>query len=179
MMKQFLIAIGWFISCAAMGQNANVPAATTIKANFTIASIKAYQESATLKVADYYQYLGLLSSSNTSDALKTEVKAALFALFEDKNVTVADITATTPTTIALEDLITKITNQNYSFTLSNYENSIVAADYWTTKYQVTIQQNETQTEQICFQRVLFKPTTKTFGTTKKEIWTLFLGEVTF
>jgi len=179
MLRSFFIISTLLTSFCLMGQNANLPAATAIKANFTIASIKAYQESATLKVEDYYYYLNLVSSTTTAEDLKAEVKTTLFSLFEDKNAKVLDVTATTPTTINLTDLLAKITNQDYSFTLSNFENSIVAADYWTTKYQLTIHQKEIQTEQICFQRVLFKPTTKTFGTTKKEIWTLFLGEITF
>ena len=177
MLKQFFIAIGLIISFSVSGQNANDPAITSIKANYTMASIKAYQESAVLKVEDYYNYLNLLSSRTTAEDLKTEITGALFSLFEDNNVVVIDITALPPTTIPLADLVTKIANQNYSFTPYNYENSIVATDFWTTKYQLTIEYKETKTEQICFQRVFFKPMMKTFGSTKKEVWALFLGDV--
>ena len=39
-------------------------------------------------------------------------------------------------------------------------------------------QNEKQKQLQFFQKVSFKPIIKSFGSTKKEVWTLFLGEVT-
>ena len=39
------------------GQSVNSATTKSIKANFTTASVKAYQESATLKVEDFYNYL--------------------------------------------------------------------------------------------------------------------------
>lgn len=160
------------------GQNANTPASTSIKANFTMASVKAYQESATLKVEDYYQYLTLLSSESTSETLKAEIKSSIFNLFESGNSTIVDYISEEKSTILLKDFLTKIENKNYSFTVSSFENSIVANDFWTTQYQLAITQNEKIMQLQLFQKVSFKPIIKTFGTTKKEVWTLFLGEVT-
>ena len=139
------------------GQNVNKPASSAIKANFTMASVKAYQESATLKVEDYYQYLTLLSSESTSETLKTEIKTTIYSLFESENIKVIDFTSTENATI---------------------ENSIVATDYWTTQYQLTITQNKIPMKFQYYQKIGFKPVVKAFGTTKKEVWTLFLGEVT-
>jgi hypothetical protein len=156
----------------------NTPATPTIRANFTIAAVKAYQESATLKIEDYYQYLTLLSSESTSETLKTEIKNSIYSLFNTENVIVVDFTSHENTTISLNDLIEKIDNKNYTFSVSNFENSIVASDYWTTQYQLTITQNNKPIELLYFQRIVFKPVIKTFGSTKKEVWTLFLGEVT-
>lgn len=160
------------------GQNANTSASTAIKANFTIASVKAYQESATLKVEDYYQYLTLLSSESTSETLKAEIKTSIYSLFESEKVMVIDFTSTENNAISLPDLIKKIMNKNYSFSVSNYENSIVGTDYWTTQYQLTLIQNDKSKELLYFQKIGFKPVIKTFGSTKKEVWTLFLGEIT-
>ena len=160
------------------GQNENSPSSSAIKANFTIASIKAYQESATLKIEDYYQYLTLLSSDLTSETLKAEIKTSIFRLFESENVMVIDFTSIENSPISLPDLIEKITNKNYIFSLSNYESSIVAIDYWTTQYQLTISQNNKRTEVRYFQKVAFKPIIKSFGASKKEVWTLSLGEIT-
>lgn len=160
------------------GQNANTPASTAIKANFTMASVKAYQESATLKVEDYYQYLTLLSSESTSETLKTEIKTTIYSLFESKNIKVIDFTSTENATISLQELIDKITNKNFSFSVANFENSIVSTDYWTTQYQLTVMQNKISMEFQYFQKIGFKPVVKSFGTTKKEVWTLFLREVT-
>ncbi len=160
------------------GQNENSPSSSAIKANFTIASIKAYQESATLKIEDYYQYLTLLSSDLTSETLKAEIKTSIYRLFESENVMVIDFTSIENSPISLPDLIEKIANKNYIFSLSNYESSIVAIDYWTTQYQLTISQNNKRTEVRYFQKVAFKPIIKSFGASKKEVWTLFLGEIT-
>ena len=160
------------------GQNVNTPASSAIKANFTMASVKAYQESATLKVEDYYQYLTLLSSESTSETLKTEIKTTIYSLFESENIKVIDFTSTENATISLQELIDKITNKNFSFSVANFENSIVSTDYWTTQYQLTVMQNKISMEFQYFQKIGFKPVVKSFGTNKKEVWTLFLREVT-
>lgn len=160
------------------GQNENTPASTAIKANFTMASVKAYQESATLKVEDYYQYLTLLSSESTSETLKAEIKNSIYSLFESENIKVIDFTSTENATISLQELIDKITNKNFSFSVANFENSIVSTDYWTTQYQLTVMQNKISMEFQYFQKIGFKPVVKSFGTNKKEVWTLFLREVT-
>ena len=160
------------------GQNENPHSSSVIKVNFTIASIKAYQESATLKIEDYYQYLTLLSSDLTSETLKAEIKTSIYRLFESENVMVIDFTSIENSPISLPDLIEKIANKNYIFSLSNYESSIVAIDYWTTQYQLIISQNNKRTEVRYFQKVAFKPVIKSFGASKKEVWTLFLGEIT-
>ena len=165
-------------SFSLFGQDVNFAAPKTIKANFTMASVKAYQESATLKIEDYYQYLNLLSDEATPENLKREIRTSIFSLFENEKVMVIDFTSTENTTISLPDFIDKITNKNFSFVISNFENSIVASDYWTTKYQLTVTQNKISKPIILLQQIGFKPVYKNFGNTKKEVWTLFLGEVT-
>ncbi|UGS24787.1 hypothetical protein [Flavobacterium channae] len=167
-----------FCTFSVFGQSVNTPASTTIKANFTMASVKAYQESATLKIEDYYQYLALLSSEATSEILKNEIKSSIYNLFEDNKVKVVDFTSSENATILLNDLIEKIDGKNYTFSVLNFENSIIASDYWTTKYQLIVTQNKIPIEFNYFQKIGFKPILKNFGSSKKEVWTLFLGEVT-
>jgi len=171
----FLFIVGTF---SVFGQNANPTASTAIKANFTMASVKAYQESATLKVEDYYHYLTLFSAESTSESLKNEIKSIIYNLFKNDNSTVIDYTTQEKPPISLKELLTKIENKNYLFSVFNFENSIVASDFWTTKYQLTILQNGKTMQLLLFQKVSFMPILKAFGSTKKEVWTLFLGEVT-
>jgi len=71
----------------------------------------------------------------------------------------------------------KIQNKNYLFLVSDFENSIVASDFWTTQYQLTVAHNHATTKSQYFQKVKFKPVLKSFGTNKKEVWTLILGEI--
>ncbi len=178
MVRRSCIFMFLLFTFSVFGQNAITPASTAIKANFTMASVKAYQESATLKVEDYYQYLTLLSSESTSETLKAEIINSIYSLFESENIKVIDFTSTENAPISLHELIDKITNKNFSFSVANFENSIVAADYWTTQYQLIVTQNKIPKEFQYYQKIGFRPVVKSFGSTKKEVWTLFLSEIT-
>lgn len=177
MLKKAFISIIFLFSFAFYGQNANNPSSIAIEGNFSKVSIKAYQESAILKIEDYYNYLALLSNTSTSDALKTEIKAALFSLFKNKYIQVFDITSEEKETISLIELVEKIKNKNYSFLISNSTNTFLSNDYWRTVYNLEIRQGDNNRMLKCSQKVYFTPTTKRFGTTEKEIWTIKLGEI--
>ena len=159
------------------GQSVNSPTTKSIKANFTTASVKAYQESATLKVEDFYNYLTLLSNETTSGPLKTEIKASIYSFFEMENVNIIDFTTDEKPFIPLNKLIDKVQNKNYTFLVSDFESSIVASDYWTMQYKLTVIQNSKKRKSLYFLNVKFKPVLEFFGTTKKEVWTILLGEI--
>ena len=159
------------------GQSVTSATTKSIKANFTTASVKAYQESATLKVEDFYNYLTLLADETTSGALKAEIKASIYSFFETENVNIIDFTTDEKPFIHLNKLIDKIQNKNYTFLVSDFESSIVASDYWTMQYKLTVIQNSKKSKSHYFQNVKFKPVLKSFGATKKEVWTLLLGEI--
>lgn len=176
MLKKAFISIIFLFSFAFYGQNANNTNSVAIKGNFSKVSIKAYQESALLKMEDYYNYLALLSNTSTSDALKTEIKAALFSLFKNNYIQVFDFTLEGKKTISLIELVEKIKNKNYRFLISNATNTFLSNDYWTTAYDLEVRQEDHNRMLKCSQRVYFTPTTKRFGTTVKEVWTIKLGE---
>ncbi|MDR6968923.1 hypothetical protein J2X31_002949 [Flavobacterium arsenatis] len=141
-----------------------------------MSSIKAYQESTLLKIEDYYNHLALLSNTSTSDALKTEIKAALFSLFKSNYIQVFDFTVKEKTPISLIELVEKIKNKNYSFFISNSTNTYLSNHYWTTAYDLEIRQEDNNRMLKCSQKVYFRPITKRFGMTEKEVWTIKLGE---
>jgi hypothetical protein len=165
------------VTSFSFGQSVNSPVSKSIKANFTTASVKAYQESATLKVEDFYNYLTLLSDENTSGPLRTEIKASIYSLFETESVHIIDFTTDEKPFIHLNKFIDKIQYKNYTFLVSDFESSIVSSDYWTTQYKLTVIRNNEKSKSHYFQNVKFKPVLKSFGSTKKEVWTLLLGEI--
>lgn len=172
----FLLLLFALIS---FGQSNNTSASSkvAIKSNFSFKAIKVYQESAIFKIKDYYAYLELYSNAESSDSLKVQLKTSIHNLFLQKNVNVVDVVSAENNPIALDKLLDKIENKNFKFKLTAIENSIVALDFWTTKYNLEI----TETNQRCsievFSKVIFRPVDKKFGSTSKEIWTLFLGEM--
>lgn len=148
-----------------------------IKSNFSMQSIKAYQESAVFKIKDYYNFLEIYSNSKTSDSLKIQVKKSIYNLFETKNNEVIDITASDKYYINIDKLLEKVSDRDFTFKLTNLEHSIVAQDFWTTKYYLQVIEEDEICNLEVFNKVVFKPIQKKFGAKTKEVWTLFLGEM--
>ena len=89
MRTKLILFIFLFFTLTLFSQNnTTVMSKNTIKSNYSMKSIKAYQESAVFKIKDYYNYLEVYSSSKSSDSLKTQVKTAIHNLFENKNMEV-------------------------------------------------------------------------------------------
>lgn len=165
-------------SLASFGQSVNTSSSkVTIKNTFSFQAIKAYQESAVFKIKDYYNYLELFADDSASDSLRFQLKTTLHNLFVDGEQKVVDFTTSENELITLDKLLEKIQDKNYSFNLSAIENSIVAEDFWTTKYNLEVLQNNQSCTMEIFTKVLFRPMQKKFGTKTKEVWTLFLGEM--
>lgn len=164
------------ISIQAQSSQSNT-SSTAISANFSPISIKAYQESAELKVVDYYNYLELLSSTTTSEALKTEVRNALFSILKNQNIDVIDFTVEERKLVPLPELLEKINNKNYSFSVSESKNDNLLNASWDINYTLEIIQKNKKQSKKCVQKVYFSSSVKQFGTTKKDIWSIKLGEM--
>ena len=173
-----IIFLAMLSSLTSFGQSNNTSSSkVTIKNTFSFQTIKAYQESAVFKIRDYYNYLELYASESTSDTLRLQLKATLHNLFVDEAQKVVDFTTSENKPIALSKLLDKIKNKNYKFNVSSIENSIVAQDFWTTKYNLEVLENNQRCTLEVFTKVIFKPIQKNFGTKKREVWTLFLGDM--
>ena len=146
-------------------------------AKFSNQAIKAYQESAVYKIKDYYAFLELYANQKTSDSLKIEIKASIFDLFINKNVKVFDFVTLENKPIPLEKLLVKIENKNYKFEILDVESSILASDFWTTKYNLEVIEENQNCHVEVFSTVIFKPVIKQFGSRAKEVWTLFLSDM--
>lgn len=165
------------LTAFSQSNNSNASTKGTIKSNFSFQALKAYQESAVFKVKDYYGYLELYAHENTTEALQNQLKSTIQNLFDDSNPLVVDFTTAENNAIPLHQLLTKIKRKNYTFALSEIENSIVGADFWTTKYNLEINEGNQRCSIEVFSKVIFKPVEKQFGTVSKEVWTLFLGNM--
>lgn len=148
-----------------------------IKSNFSFQAIKVYQESAIFKIKDYYAYLELYANEETSDSLKVQLKTSIHKLFLQNNVKVVDVVSSENNQIALDKLLDKIENRNFKFKLNAIENSIVALDFWTTRYNLEVIETNQRCSIEVLSKVIFKPIDKKFGSKSKEVWTLFLGEM--
>lgn len=163
------------LTCFGQSNITNASSKVAIKNQFSFQAIKAYQESAVFKIKDYYAYLELYANESASDALHNQLKVAIRNLFVDSQQKVVDITSSENNPIALDQLLEKVKRKNYTFQLTKIENSIVADDFWTTKYNLEINEGNQRCSIEVFSKVVFKPVDKQFGSVSKEVWTLFLG----
>lgn len=179
MNKRVFTLLMLFFTLTIFSQSAqtDVTSKKAIGSNFSTQAVKAYQECAVLKIKDYYAFLEIYTSSATSDSLRIQLKTTIYNLFTSKKVWVIDITSTEKKNIKLDDLLQKIVNKNYTFKLSDIENSIVAQDFWTTKYNLEVTQNKQSKVLELFSKIYFQPIEKRFGTKTKEVWALLLGEI--
>ncbi|MFC4739890.1 hypothetical protein ACFO3U_07775 [Flavobacterium ponti] len=169
------LLLAFALTTFGQSSNTNTSSKVSIKTNFSFQAIKAYQESAVFKIEDYYDYLELYANASTSDTLQQQVKVAIYNLFVEAQPKVIDFTSSENKPIPLNKLLDKIKKKNYTFNLTKVENSIVAADFWTTKYNLEINEGNQRCSIEVFSKVIFKPIEKQFGSTTKEVWTLFLG----
>lgn len=169
--------VGVALTCFGQSNNTTVSSKVTIQSNFSFQAIKAFQESAVLKIEDYYDYLELYSNTATSDTLRKQLKGTIYNLFADQQPKVVDFTSSDNTPIALNKLLDKIKKKNYTFKLTDTQSSIVAADFWTTKYNLEIFEGNQRCILEVFSKVIFRPVEKQFGSNSKEVWVLFLGNM--
>jgi hypothetical protein len=179
MIKQsitFLLVL-FSLSIFSQSSHTNVSSKKNISVNFNTQAVKAYQESAVFKIKDYYQYLGLYSNATTSDSLKVQLKTTIQNLFDKPNETVIDFTTKEKNKTTLQELLKNIEHKNYTFKINDIENSIVALDFWTTKYNLEVTHNNASVSQETFAKVYFKPVLKEFGSKTKEVWVIHLGSI--
>lgn len=179
MNKNILLLISLLFTLANYGQSANTSTSSKkmISATFNSQAIKAYQESAVVKIKDYYHYMELYSNETNSDSLQIQLKKTIHHLFINPNELVIDFTSSENEQISLSKLLEKIKRKNYTLRISGLENSIVAQDFWTTKYNLEVNEGLQRCSIEIYSKVIFMPIQKKFGSKTKEVWTLFLGEM--
>lgn len=173
-MKYFTILLFFLCNCALAQSSDNSVNKNSIKANFSAKAIEAYEENSFSKVNDFYQFLEIYSDKNSSEALKNQVKENLKSLVVE-NVLVPDLF--TSEKITLEKLLEQINAKGFKFEVKNIQKRATSANFWTNSYNLEIKNGAAIQRKNSVQRVYFYPEEKSFGTKKKEVWSIFLGEI--
>lgn len=174
MIKYFVIILLFFGQCVFSQEASNSVIRNNIKANFSAKAIEAYEENSFSKVEDFYQFLEIYSDKNSLEALKKQVKENLKSLVVE-NVLVADLF--TSEKITLEKLLEEISSKGFKFEVKNMQKRATSINFWTNMYVLEIKNGTEIVRKNLVQRVYFYPEQKTFGTKKKEVWSIFLGEI--
>ena len=110
-MKINYLLIGlFFISIFGKAQDAGFTK-KSMKANFSIEVLNAYQESSFAKVNDFYEYAQLLTNPTISSDLKNEIKTTIFTLFKEKDVTVVNFLSSKKEKISLTQFLNLLENE--------------------------------------------------------------------
>ena len=173
-MKYFTIILFFFCTCGFSQEANNSISRNSIKANFSVKAIEAYEENSFSKVNDFYQFLEIYSDKNSSEDLKNQVKENLNSLVL-KDVLVEDLF--TSEKITLEKLLEKINLKGLRFQIKNIQKKSTSTNFWINSYVLEITNKTETTRKNILQRIYFYPEEKNFGTKKKEVWSVFLGEM--
>lgn len=174
-MKYFAIIMFFFCNCLHAQEASNVAIKNTdLKANFSIKVLEAYEENSFSKVKDFYQCLEIYSAKNSSEALKKQVRENIYSLFKE-NIFVSDFL--TPDKITLEQLLRKIESKELKFDVRNIVKETTSSNFWTVSYILAISREKEMIQKNIQQKIYFYPEEKSFGSKKKEIWSIFLGEI--
>ena len=173
-MKYFIIILFFFCNCVLAQSSDNSVNRNSIKANFSAKAIEAYEENSFSKVNDFYQFLEIYSDKNSSEALKNQLKENLKSLVVE-NVLVADLF--TSEKITLEKLLAEISSKGFKFEVKNMQKRATSTNFWTNSYVLEIKNGTEIVRKNLVQRVYFYPEQKNFGTKKKDVWSIFLGEI--
>lgn len=173
-MKYFTFILFLFYNCVFAQQANNAAIENSIKANFSIKVLEAYEENSFSKVEDFYELLEMYSDKNASNTLKKQLEERIDALYKE-NTLVSDFF--TSDKISVNKLLDKIASKGLKFEVKNIQKVKTFGNYWTASYILTIQRDTETLQKNISQRIYFYPEEKTFGNKKKEVWSLFLGEI--
>jgi len=178
-MKINYLLIGlFFISIFGKAQDAGFTK-KSMKANFSIEVLNAYQESSFAKVNDFYEYAQLLTNPTISSDLKNEIKTTIFTLFKEKDVTVVNFLSSKKEKISLTQFLNLLENEKSIRFQTKKTNKKVQFfnDYWINHYYLEIERNKQITIIEIKQKVYFSENLKSFGENQKEVWSVYLGEM--
>lgn len=177
-MREAFYILFFLCSVLAFGQNNSSleSRSVAIKNNFSTEEVFAYQESANLKLKDFYSYLTLYSNTNLSSALKTEIENNIYRLTGNEHFYLLDIFSKGNSSISITDFLLKIENQNYKFSISNIINSNAEFQSWNCSYELKVLFKNDFLIKNINQKIVFSPIEKSFGNNKKIVWNIYLGD---
>lgn len=174
MIKYFTVIVFLFYNCTFAQQANNAAVENSIKANFSVKVLEAYEENSFSKLEDFYELLEIYSAKDTPNTLKKQLEERINALYKE-NTLVSDFF--TLDKISVDRLLEKVASKELKFEVKNIQKVKTFGNYWTASYILTIQRDTETLQKNISQRIYFYPEAKTFGNKKKEVWSLFLGEM--
>ncbi|WP_296145919.1 hypothetical protein [uncultured Flavobacterium sp.] len=135
--------------------------------------LEAYEENSFSKVSDFYQFLEIYSDQNSSETLRNQVKENIYSLYKN-NSQVTDFFSSEK--ITLEKLLENSKAKGLKFEVKNIQKEITSNNFWTNSYSLKISDGKEIMQKKVTQKVYFYPEEKSFGSKKKEVWIILLGD---
>lgn len=151
----------------------------SMKANFSMEVLNAYQESSFAKVNDFYEYAQLLTNPTISNNLKAEIKAAVLSIYKKNDILIINFLSAEKERMSLSKFLTLLEKEkNIRFQPKKANDKVqFFNDYWINHYYLEIEQNKQITIIEIKQKVYFTESLKLFGENQKEVWSVYLGEM--
>ncbi|HEX8268763.1 MAG TPA: hypothetical protein VF581_02625 [Flavobacterium sp.] len=150
----------------------------SIKNSFSSVALQAYQQRSVSRITDFYQYLEILASKQTSDELASQAEQNVIGLFASELTPVTDFTSDEAKSISLLELLRKIRNSGITFEVNeSFETPQTFDNYWLVHYGVGIKGSDKFRVFKIHHRIYLQKELKLFGAVQKNVWSLRLGEV--
>lgn len=148
---------------------------SSIYSQFSKVAVTAYQNQAEATISDFYNYINLYANSNPD--LNQEIDQAIFNLFLNNSLLVKDVFNENSASLSLLEFVKKCKANKATISILNFQEKAVSDTYFIFKYQITVKNNDQLNTIDMVQKVYFFPIEKQFGTEKKTVWQLKLGEM--
>ena len=150
--------------------------ASFIENNFSKPVINAYQNRALNKLNEFYNYLILLQNANSSE-LQSELKQNVKQLLVNGNLSFQNVIDLQNKKYSIDEILTQIIEKKITFSMPIIQNNAyLNHNDFEFSYTLKVTVNGEVKQLILTQKVYLFPVDKTFGTTKKTVWELKLGE---
>lgn len=147
----------------------------SIAVNFNSKVISAYATQSEQLITDFYTYLAMYSQSDAID-LHKELDTTITQLFLSDKVLVEDFITGSNQKITLVQALQFCKENDLVVSVTEIQNIAVNENSFNIKYQLLVT-NKLVTKTYSFtQKVYLFPVQKAFGSNKKTVWELKLGE---
>ncbi len=143
--------------------------------NFNKPEINAYQNRASDKLEEFYNYLILLQSADNSE-LQNQLKLNIKELFFGETVSFQNIVDSQNKKYSIDEILTQVIEKKITFSMPIIDqNAYLNHNDFEFAYTVKVVVNNEVKQLSLTQKVYLHLNEKAFGTVKKMVWELKLG----
>ncbi len=147
-----------------------------IEKNFSKPVINAYQNRALDKLNEFYNYLILLQNATTSE-LQNELKQNIKQLLINENLSFQNIIDFQNKKYSIDEILSQVMEKKLTVAMPVVnQNAYLNHNDFEFSYTLSVTVNGQVKQLNLTQKVYLFPVEKIFGTTKKTVWELKLGE---